>query len=190
MEIYQVCTAVLAFLALVPLCLAQAGAEKTEAKPQPGKTQTATSTHGATSKFVGTWKLVSIDARRPNGEAAPDRYGPNTIGFIMYDATGRMAVQIMRPARPSFASGQVDQATPEEIKAAFDGYGAYFGTYEVHETEGFVIHHVEGSLFPNNVGTDQKRFFELSGDQLILKPPPQQVAGEQQIVRITWQRVK
>ena len=83
-----------------------------------------------------------------------------------------------------------DKGAPEEIKAAFEGYGAYFGTYEIHEAEGFVIHHVEGSLFPNNVGTEQKRFFEFSGDKLILKPPPRQVGGAQVAPRITWQRVK
>jgi hypothetical protein len=99
-------------------------------------------------------------------------------------------VSVMSPGRPRFASGDVEQGTPEEIKAAFGGYGAYFGTYEINEAEGFVIHHVEGSLFPNNIGTDQKRFFELSGDQLVLKPPPRQAAGEQQTLRITWQRVK
>src|SRR5262245_5352926 len=147
-------------------------------------------TQALKEKFVGTWKLVSIEARRPNGEAAPPRYGPNPAGYIIYDATGHMAVQLMRPDRPRFASNNADQGTPEEIKAAFDGYGAYFGTYEIHEADGFVIHHVEGSLFPNNVGTDQQRFFELSGDRLILKPPPRQVAGEQQTLRITWQRIK
>ena len=107
-----------------------------------------------------------------------------------FDATGHLAVQIMQPNRPRFASGDLDTGTPGEIKAAFEGYGAYFGTYEIHEAEGFVIHHVEGSLFPNNVGTEQKRFFEFSGDTLILKPPPRQVGGAQVAPRITWQRVQ
>ncbi len=142
------------------------------------------------NKFIGTWRLVSAEARRPNGEVIPYRYGAGSIGYIMYDATGHMAVQLMQPNRPKFASGNVDKGTPEEIKAAFDGYGGYFGTYEIHEDEGFVIHHVEGSLFPNNVGTDQKRFFEFSGDRLILKPPPQQAGNEQIAPHITWQRVK
>jgi hypothetical protein len=142
------------------------------------------------NKFIGVWKLVSAEARRPNGEVVPYRYGAGSIGYIMYDATGHMAVQLMQSNRPKFASGDPDQGTAEEIKAAFDGYGAYFGTYEIHEVEGFVIHRVEGSLFPNNVGTEQKRFFEFSGDQLILQPPPRQVGGEQVSPRIIWQRVK
>ena len=150
----------------------------------------AQSSQDLKNKFIGTWKLVSAEAQQPDGKVIPYRYEAGAIGYIMYDATGHMAVQIMQPNRPRFASGDLDKGTPEEIKAAFEGYGAYFGTYEIHEAEGFVIHRVEGSLFPNNVGTEQKRFFEFSGDTLILKPPPRQVGGPQVAPRITWRRVK
>jgi hypothetical protein len=170
----------IALLIAAPFCFVQA---------EDTKMATQTSQE-LKNKFIGTWKLVSAEARRPNGEIVPYRYGTGSIGYIMYDATGHMAVQLMQPNRPRFAAGDPDHGTAEEIKAAFDGYGAYFGTYEIHEAEGFVIHRVEGSLFPNNVGTEQKRFFEFSGDQLILKPPPRQVGGAQVSPRITWQRVK
>ena len=145
---------------------------------------------GIVSQFVGTWKMVSVEERRPNGEVVAPRYGSHPIGYIIYDTTGHVAVQIMKPDRSRFASNDAEQATSDEAKAAFAGYGAYFGTYEINEAEGYVVHHVEGSVFPNYVGTDQKRFFELSGDQLILKPPPRQVDGEQHTTRVTWQRVK
>ena len=145
---------------------------------------------GIASQFVGTWKMVSVEERRPNGEVVAPRYGAHPIGYIIYDTTGHVAVQIMKPDRPRCASNDAAQASAAEAKAAFDGYGAYFGTYEINEAEGYVVHHVEGSVFPNYVGTDQKRGFELSGDQLILKPPPRQVGGEQHTTRVTWQRVK
>jgi hypothetical protein len=151
----------------------------------------ATSTKsGIASQFIGTWKMVSVEERKPNGEIVEPRYGAHPSGYIMYDATGHVAVQIMKPGRARFASNDAAQATTAEAKSAFDGYGAYFGTYEINEAEGYVVHHVEGSVFPNYVGSDQKRGFELSGDQLILKPPPRQVDGEQHITRVTWQRVK
>lgn len=151
----------------------------------------ATSTKsGIANQFVGTWKMVSVEERRPNGEVVEPRYGARPSGYIMYDMTGHVAVQIMKPGRSRFASNDAAQATQAEAKSAFEGYGAYFGTYEVNEAEGYVIHHVEGSVFPNYVGTDQKRFFELSGDQLVLKPPPRQVGGEQHTTRVNWQRVK
>jgi Lipocalin-like domain len=147
---------------------------------------------GIASKFIGTWRLASVEARRPNGEVAPTpaRYGTKTVGYLMYDNTGHVAVQIMRPDRPKFAVNDIDKGTPEEVKAAWEGYSAYFGTYEIYEAEGFVVHHVEGSSFPNYVGSEQKRFYELSGDTLVLKPPQRQVGNEQLNMRITWQRVK
>ena len=144
------------------------------------------------SKFIGTWRLASVEARRPNGEIAPmpARYGTNPVGYIMYDNTGHVAVQRMRPDRPKFAINDMDKGTPEELKAAWEGYSAYLGTYEINEAEGFVVHHVEISSFPNYVGSDEKRFYELSDDTLVLKPPQRQVGNEQLNMRITWQRVR
>jgi len=76
----------------------------------------------AKDKFVGTWRLISIDDPSPTA-SKPDK---DPVGYIMYDSTGHMAVQIMRrPDRPKFASGKLELGTPEEIKAAFVGYGAY-----------------------------------------------------------------
>jgi hypothetical protein len=47
---------------------------------------------------------------------------------------------------------------------------AYCGRYEVHGDH--VVHHIEQSLFPNWVGTSQKRFIELEGDRLTLTTDP------------------
>jgi hypothetical protein len=87
-------------------------------------------------KFIGTWRLLSIQDPNPTADK-PDK---DPVGYIMYDSTGHMAVQIMwRPDRPKFKAGSQAQGTPEEIRAAFIGWGAYFGTYEVNEQEGIVI---------------------------------------------------
>src|SRR5262245_66211052 len=107
------------FALLVTISLRVAYAEET--------TMAAQSSQDPKSKFIGTWKLVSAGAQQPNGEVVPYRYGAGSIGYIMYDATGHMAVQLMQPHRPRFASGDLDKGTAEEIKAAFEGYGAYFG---------------------------------------------------------------
>jgi hypothetical protein len=61
-----------------------------------------------TNKFVGTWKLVSVEETRPIGEVTyPD--GRNPHGLIMYDTLGYVAVQIMMPDRPKFASDDLDK---------------------------------------------------------------------------------
>ena len=54
---------------------------------------------------VGTWRLVSVETLRPNGGVSHEWMGRNLLGLIVYDATGHMAVQIMRDPRPSFGPG-------------------------------------------------------------------------------------
>jgi hypothetical protein len=56
--------------------------------------------------------------------------------------------------------------TPEENAAIVQGIIAYFGTYSVSVEDHLVTVHVEGSTFPNWVGTDQKRLFTIIGDEL------------------------
>ena len=174
MRRYQVFVSVLILLAITPFCLAQTRREN--------KT--------ISNKVIGTWKLVSIETIRPNGEIIYDWMGRKPTGLIIYDATGNMAVQIMRDPRPTFASNDSEKATPEEKRAAFEGYYAYFGTYELNEKDGVVIHHVQNSLHPEEVGINYKRFFKLSGNRLVLTTVPFQEASEQRTNRLTWERVK
>jgi Lipocalin-like domain len=143
----------------------------------------------AKEQFSGTWKLVSWKIEQANGELIDPPLGPHPLGWIMYQPGGQMSVVLMRPDRPKFASKNLMEATPEEVEAAFEGYISYCGSYEVNEQERFVIHRLQLSWFPNWVGTEQKRFFELAGDRLTLKTPPVTVLGEGQVHRLIWQRL-
>jgi len=140
-------------------------------------------------QFIGTWKLVSSEHRRLDGKLAYSK-GRDAVGTLMYDASGHMSVQVMRPDRPVFASGDRLKGTPEEIKSAFERFVAYYGTYEVNEEEGTVTHYLEGSLFPNWVGTDLKRFFEFSGNQLTLSTPSMPMGGQQVTGVLLWERIE
>ena len=128
-------------------------------------------------KFIGTWKLVSTEVRRSDGQLIYP-YGRDAVGIIMYDANGHMSAQIMRPDRPAFASGDLHDGTPVEMKSAFEGFIAYYGVYEVNQKEGTVTHHVEGSSFPNWVCSAQRRFFEFSGNRLTISTPPILMGGQ------------
>ena len=122
-------------------------------------------------QLIGTWKLVAFEDRKdkhdPNSEWTYP-YGKNPRGYLVYDDTGHVMIQMMKipPPRP-FASGE-DKPTPEEAKAAIIGYVAYFGTYTVDAVKNIVVHHVEGSLDPSYIGKDQPRPFKLSGDRLLI----------------------
>jgi hypothetical protein len=109
--------------------------------------------------------------------------------MLTYDAQGHVSVVMMRCGRSKFASGDDTDATHEEIKEAFEGFEAYYGTYEVDIEQGTVTHHIEGCRFPNWEGTDQMRFFELSGDQLHLRTTPYMGYGKEWVWCLVWERV-
>jgi hypothetical protein len=130
-------------------------------------------------RFIGTWRLVSIEA---NGRVDPNR-GAHPTGLIYYDAAGHMAAQIMpdRP-RPKYVGSQ---PTPEEAKTALSGYTAYFGTYSIDERARTVTHHRKGCVNPGLVGVDAVRRYEFAaGDRLILSP------DENPSTHLTWERIK
>ena len=137
--------------------------------------------------FVGVWRLVTCEFKLSEGGTVYP-CGKEAIGMLIYDEHGHMSAQAMNPDRPIFVSGDIRKGTAEEIKAAFDGYTAYFGIYEVDEEEGTVTHRIRGSLFPNWVGQDQKRFFEFSGNRLTLKTPPIPAAGRMVTAILVWER--
>jgi hypothetical protein len=140
------------------------------------------------SPLVGTWKLLSFESQSADGEISHP-FGEHAHGLLMYDSHGRMSVVLTRADRPTFVSGDPARGTPEEIKAAFDGFSAYCGTYNIDNKRRTVTHHVEANSFPNWVGTDQQRFFTLSGRRLTLRAPPLLVDGQTVTFTAVWERV-
>jgi len=135
---------------------------------------------GAAERFIGVYRLVSWEVWGEGG-AAMHPLGETPQGMIVYTAGGHMAVQMMRPDRPPFTSGDRWRSTPEEVQAAYGGYNAYCGRYEVHEAEGYVVHQLENSLYPNRVGAALQRSYEFTDNRLILTTPDS---------RMTWERVE
>ena len=137
-------------------------------------------------KLVGTWNLVSLYARDSSGKTSYP-FGRKARGRLIYEANGRMAVQLMNPDRPRFASSDLLLTSEAEVRAAFDGYAAYYGSYSVDQGQGLMVHHVEAAHIPNWVGTDQVRHFEFQENRLILKGPLSR--GGQEVVSLVWERL-
>jgi hypothetical protein len=125
---------------------------------------------------------------RGAGGLETDTYGPEPLGYLVYDKDGHMSVQIARSDRTPFTSSDPSRASPEELKNAFDGYFGYFGRYTVDERAGTVTHHVESCSYPNFVGTDQRRFFTWQGDHLVLSAPPERTDRSDVSYLATWVR--
>ncbi len=139
--------------------------------------------------FVGVWKLISCDALRTDGSVLPI-YGKNPIGRLYYDALGNMSVHIMRAGRPNFTGDTKFRATPDEMRAAYESYEAYFSTYRVDESNGMIHHTVIGGLFPNWTGSLQSRHYKFQNKRLILSTDPiGYVSEEKTIVALVWERL-
>jgi hypothetical protein len=136
--------------------------------------------------LIGTWRLKSWESRSEDGRVTYP-LGPDAVGYLSYTADGFMAGTMMCRDRPPFAGPDLRGGSPVEKAAAVDTYLTYCGRYEVRE--GMAIHHIELSLFPNWIGADHERFFELEGDQLTITTPPLQIGG-QSVQRLVWERAR
>ena len=149
---------------------------------------------GLTKKFIGAWKLVSVEGNPPGRTGVYDR----PTGLLMYDSSGRMSVQIVlkadrKPFAP-FTKGLLD-ATLEEKAAAFDSYVAYFGTYTVDGKAGTVTHHLDDNLVPGRRGTDNVRWFVFQGENRLALVPIEDGEGGVLLRRdatfhLLWERIK
>ena len=104
-------------------------------------------------RLIGSWRLVSYETRDPAGRTGRP-YG-EAVGRISYDANGNMAGQVMRPDRAPVRGADAEQS--RHALAAFHGYIAYFGTFDVAADGKSVVHYVQGALNPAWVGGDQVR---------------------------------
>ena len=140
------------------------------------------------AQFARTWALVRVERYGADGERLPPpqppAFGAGTpVGFLMYDADGHMGVVIEQESRQASAG---PRRTPDEALAAVTSYTSYFGPYTINAAEGYVTHHVAGSLNPGGAGRDNRRYYEFSGNELALKPP----SGSDGVqLRIVWERV-
>jgi hypothetical protein len=140
----------------------------------------------ARDALVGGWRLVSWETRADDGQVTHP-LGTDPIGYVLYTADGRFSIAISRRDRAGFAAGDLLSGTTQEKARALEGFVAYAGRYSFYGDR--IIHHVELSLFPNWVGSDQERWVELAGDRLTLSASPLLLAGKQQVPRLVWERV-
>ena len=141
----------------------------------------------ASDRFVGTWRLLECYGKWSDGRISYP-YGDKPEGQLIYDGHGNFSGQIAGSGRPAFETGNLLKGTPEEIKTAFEGYIAYYGTYEVDESNGQVTHHVQSALFPNWIGDIQTRNFEFEGKKLRLNTQPIKGSRADLTNTLLWER--
>ena len=135
--------------------------------------------------LAGTWTLVSVVTEQ--GGTKTDTYGPNPQGRLIVDANGRYVIAIARAGLPKVASNNRTTATPEENKAIVGSSLAYFGTLSVNAADKMLTFTIETATFPNWDGTEQKRVFTITGDELQYTNPAGSGGGT---VTVVWKRAK
>ena len=167
-----------ALLAAVVLALSFACGESApppEPEPEPAAAN-------PNEQFAGAWSLVRSERRDADGELIGEPR-EDRVGYIMYDPSGYMGVTLMSNDREPYSEGG---PTAEEALAQMGSYASYFGGFSVNEEEGYVTHHLEGSLNPDGAGSDYRRYYTIEGDTLRLQPPASEDGSRSYI---TWQRL-
>jgi hypothetical protein len=132
-------------------------------------------------QLAGTWTIVSNDNVAPDGTKR-QLFGPSPKGLLML---GQFAQIMVRVDRPNFKANNRLEGTAEENKAAVQGTTATFGTWSADEASKTLIVRIEGAMFPNAVGTESKRSFTVTGDQLRISNPAPGTGG---ISETVWKR--
>jgi len=133
-------------------------------------------------RLIGNWRLLSYETTE-TGARRGRPYG-NAVGRLSYDDKGNMSGQVMRPDRAKVGIGE---GNAQQVRAAYLGYIAYFGTYEVASDGESVVHHVHGALNPAWVGGDQVRRMRFDGERLVLSADVRKSGGTVTHT-LTWER--
>jgi len=126
---------------------------------------------GLKDKIVGAWRLISEETLRPNGQALNIAFGPHPTGMLIYLPNGYMAVQIMSDPRTTFADPKTNEPTCDELKNAYWGYYAYWGTYTINAAGDGVVHNVQASEHPPEVGLKYPRSASIEETKLVITTP-------------------
>lgn len=125
------------------------------------------STGDLTTDVAGTWRLDSIiEPPGPQGEVVRP-FGASPQGLLIYSPNGYVSLQITRDPPATMRYTARDEIPARDAIDALKGYYAYYGRYEVDEDAKTIINHVEGSLFPREVGVEYVRPYHVVGDTLI-----------------------
>ena len=140
------------------------------------------------SPLAGTWVLTGAPEIRPDGTTGLP-YGTDPKGLLVVDDMGRYSLQIFSTDRTRFASSDKRQGTPDEYRAASLGMSSHFGRCFIDSASGRLIFRIEHASFPNWDGTEQKREYQLTGDELTYRVPAS-ATGNGTIAVSSWRRVR
>jgi hypothetical protein len=121
----------------------------------------------ARDRFVGAWRLVSLEEEGANGFLQR----ADCVGMLMFARDGHMSVQVMY-RNPQTANNAY----------AVGGYEASFGRYEIDEAARTFTFHVDSAIARSHIGTDLPRKYTLSATRLVVSS-----TDPKERWRVTWE---
>lgn len=117
------------------------------------------------ARLFGSWRLISFQLKVVGEEAEPkDIFGPNPIGRIIFSPEHRVVVFISR-------AGRRPPTSESEAAALLSSMTAYTGKSRLDGDK--FITQVDGPWNEFYKGSEQVRYFELTGDKLSIRTPEQ-----------------
>jgi len=141
------------------------------------------------AQLVGSWWLRTREDRNQDGDLRIDPFlGADPIAFLVYDSAGNFAAQFMKRDRDPAALNVARGATANNT-SGLAGYDAYFGTYEVDDSNGVVTQTLSGSISPNDVGRVVSRQMTVHDGLLTIRLETTTSDGESVTRTLVWERV-
>jgi hypothetical protein len=122
----------------------------------------------ANSSIIGAWRMTSLEMPGASGAMQTVPYS----GQVIFTEGGTMSVQAMNPD-PNAPDGPY----------TLQGYEAYYGPVTINEAEKTFEVTIESAAVRGLIGQKFERAFEVSGDQLVLKP-----TSSDEHWRVTYER--
>ncbi len=141
---------------------------------------------GGQLSLPGTWIMERAYEVRADGTRTTN-YGERPQGLMTIDADGRYTVQIFRPDRPKFATGDKTRGTAEEYRQAVLGSSTHFGHVRLDAAHHQLVFEVEAASYPNWEGKAQVRDFTYA-DGLLSYSVPASASGNGTIAYSVWRR--
>jgi len=138
--------------------------------------------------LTGTWVMDSAYEIRADGTRTTN-YGERPSGLMMVDRAGRYSIQIFRPGRPNFASGEKARGQPDEYRSAVLGSSTHFGRVQVDAAAHQLLFDVEAASFPNWEGKRQVRNYTY-GRGVLSYAVPASASGGGTVSYSIWRKVR
>jgi hypothetical protein len=135
----------------------------------------------------GTWIMTAAYEILADGTRTTN-YGEHPNGLLMVDKEGRYSIQIFRPNRPKFISGDKTRGTPEEYREAVLSSSTNTGRVVVDPIKGKLIFKIETAVYPNWEGTQQVRNYTFK-DGILTYSVPASASGNGTVAYSIWQHV-